>query len=36
MVGADVDNGQWAILGAREGLNLTMLTDWDYIPSKRF
>jgi hypothetical protein len=36
MVGADVDNGQWAILGAREGLNLTMLTDWDYIQVRDF
>lgn len=30
MVGADVQNGSWAILGAREGLSMTMLTDWDY------
>tara|TARA_B100000900_G_C20562026_1_gene709330 strand:- start:423 stop:1307 length:885 start_codon:yes stop_codon:yes gene_type:complete len=36
MVGADVENGQWAILGAREGLNLTMLTDWDYIQVRDF
>ena len=36
MLGADVENGQWAILGAREGLNLTMLTDWDYIQVRDF
>lgn len=36
MVGADVDNGQWAILGAREGLNMTMLTDWDYVQVRDF
>ncbi len=31
MVGADVENGMWAIYGAREGLYKTMLTDWDYV-----
>ena len=35
MVGADVDNGQWAILGAREGPNPTMLTT-GIISRKRF
>ena len=35
MVGADVDNGQWAILGAREGLNSIMLTT-GIISRKRF
>ena len=29
-VGADVDNGLWAIWGARQGTYMTMLTDWDY------
>ncbi len=29
-VGADVENGIWAIYGARLGTFMTMLTDWDY------
>lgn len=29
-VGADVANGKWAILGARQGTYMTMLTDWDF------
>ena len=29
-IGMDVENGQWAIYGARLGTYLTMLTDWDY------
>ena len=29
-VGRDVDNGSWAIYGARLGTYLTMLSDWDY------
>jgi hypothetical protein len=29
-VGADVENGFWAIYGARLGTYLTMLGDWDY------
>jgi hypothetical protein len=29
-VGADVENGAWAIYGARLGTYMTMLTDWDY------
>lgn len=29
-VGADVENGYWAIYGARLGTYMTMLTDWDY------
>lgn len=29
-VGADVENGLWAIAGARQGTHMTMLTDWDY------
>ena len=31
MVGADVTNGLWAILGARQGSYLTNLTDFDWI-----
>jgi hypothetical protein len=30
-VGADIENGNYAIYGARLGTYLTMLTDWDYI-----
>ena len=29
-VGLDVDQGAWAIAGARQGTFLTMLHDWDY------
>ena len=29
-VGADVENGLWAIYGARLGTYMTMLTEWDY------
>jgi hypothetical protein len=29
-VGADVENGMWAIYGARLGTYMTMLTDWNY------
>jgi hypothetical protein len=29
-VGMDVENGAWAIYGARLGTYMTMLTDWDY------
>jgi hypothetical protein len=36
MVGADVDNGSWAIYGAREGLYKTMCTDWDYVQVRDF
>ena len=36
MVGADVRNGNWAILGAREGLSMTMLSDWDYVNVRDF
>jgi hypothetical protein len=28
-VGMDVENGEWAIMGARMGTHMTMLTDWD-------
>ena len=36
MVGADVENGLWAIYGAREGLYMTMCTDWDYVQVRNF
>jgi hypothetical protein len=36
MVGADIENGNWAILGAREGLCMTMLSDWDYVNVRDF
>jgi hypothetical protein len=36
MVGADVENGRWAIYGAREGLYKTMCTDWNYINVRDF
>jgi hypothetical protein len=29
-VGADVDNGYWAIAGSRMGTYMTMLTEWDH------
>lgn len=29
-VGMDVENGEWAIYGARLGTYMTLLTDWDY------
>lgn len=36
MVGTDIENGKWAILGAREGLYKTMLTEWDYVNVRDF
>ncbi len=30
-VGCDVDNGIWAIYGARLGTYMTLLTDWDHV-----
>jgi len=36
MIGSDVENGKWAILGARAGLYKTMLTDWDYVNVRDF
>ena len=29
-------NGLWAIYGAREGLSMTMLSDWDYVNVRDF
>ena len=36
MVGRDVENGDWAIYGAREGLYKTMCTDWDFVNVRDF
>jgi hypothetical protein len=36
MVGADVENGLWAIYGAREGLWYTMCSDWDFTNVRDF
>ena len=36
MVGADVEHGNWAIYGARQGLYKTMCTDWDYVQVRDF
>ena len=36
MVGADATHGLWALYGARQGLYMTMLTDWDYIQVRDF
>jgi hypothetical protein len=35
-VGVDVDQGAWAIAGARQGTYRTMLTDWDYTEVQDF
>jgi hypothetical protein len=35
-VGADVDNGIWSMIGAREGCYLTNCTDWDYANVRDF
>jgi hypothetical protein len=35
-VGRDCDNGNYAILGARQGTYKTMLTDWDYTEVQSF
>ena len=36
MTGADVENGSWAVYGAREGLYKTMCTDWDFVNVRDF
>jgi len=36
MIGADIEHGKWAIMGAREGLYQTMCTNWDYINVRDF
>ena len=35
-VGADNENGAWAIMGARHGTFKTMLTEWDYTQVQSF
>ena len=35
-VGADVENGLWAILGAREGCHKITHTDWDFVDVRDF
>jgi hypothetical protein len=35
-VGADVENGMWAIFGARLGTYMTMITEWDYTEVQDF
>jgi len=35
-VGSDVENGLWAIYGARLGCYMTMLTEWDYLNVRTF
>jgi hypothetical protein len=35
-VGRDIENGEWAIYGARLGTYLTMFTDWDYTEVQDF
>jgi hypothetical protein len=36
MIGSDIENGIWAIYGARHGLVKTMLSDWDYVNVRNF
>lgn len=36
MVGNDVTHGDWAIYGARQGLYMTMCSDWDYVNVRDF
>jgi hypothetical protein len=35
-VGADIDNGVWAVYGARLGCHMTNCTDWDYTQVRDF
>lgn len=35
-VGADVENGEWAMYGARLGCVMTNLSDWDYVNVRDF
>ena len=35
-VGADTENGLWAIYGAREGCYPTNCTDWDFVNVRDF
>jgi hypothetical protein len=36
MVGADVENGLYSILGARQGCYKTMCTEWDHTQTRDF
>ena len=35
-IGTDVENGEWAIAGARQGTYMTMLTSWDHTQVQSF
>ena len=35
-VGSDVENGEWAMAGARQGTYMTMLTNWDHTQVQDF
>lgn len=35
-VGADAENGLWAIYGARQGFYMTMFTDWNFVNVRDF
>jgi hypothetical protein len=35
-IGADVENGMWAMYGARLGCQMTNLTDWDFVNVRDF
>ena len=35
-IGSDVEYGEWAIAGARQGTYMTMLTSWDYVQVQDF
>jgi hypothetical protein len=35
-IGADVENGEWAMAGARQGTYMTMLTNWDHTLVQNF
>ena len=35
-VGADVDNGIWSVMGARQGCYMTTCTDWDFVQTRDF
>jgi hypothetical protein len=36
MAGNDIEFGNWAILGARQGCYITHFTDWDYVNVRNF
>jgi hypothetical protein len=35
-IGSDVEHGEWAMAGARQGTYMTMLTNWDYTQVQNF